>query len=166
MHLQPQIRGTDTTWRIYNSIRLIRLDWTCVRAVATRSNSNYIRYVVKSIATNCIKVVTIKTNLDHIKYEVTTTTTSGNKVAIMRTKSNPLINNYIVVNIGIIKATTNFVYNRKFDNASIWNTSKTYCKIDRANCGILDRSYFWIIGLETTKHFFNNYSKKKDDPKF
>jgi hypothetical protein len=109
MHLKPQNRGADTTWRIYNSIRLIGLDWACVRAIATRSNSNYIRYVVKSIATNRIKVVTIKKNSDHIKFEVTTTTTSGNKVAIMRTKSNPLINNYIVVNISIIKATTNVV---------------------------------------------------------
>ncbi len=48
-----------------------------------------------------------------------TTTTSDNRVVIIRTENNILTNMYTIVNIHIKRATTNFVYNRKLDDASI-----------------------------------------------
>jgi hypothetical protein len=82
------------------------------------SNSDYIRFAVKSAITNCIKVAIVRSKLDHIRFAVITTITSDNKVTITKT-NNPSINNCTIVNRGIKRPTTNFVYNRKLDNSSI-----------------------------------------------
>jgi hypothetical protein len=94
---------------------------TCVRVVAigSSSNSNYIISIVKLVATNCIKATIVRANLDHIKFEVIVIATSDNKVEVTRTKSNPSTNNCTIVNKSIRRTTTNYIYNKEFNNASI-----------------------------------------------
>jgi hypothetical protein len=120
-------RGEDITWGTYNSRGSARSDWACVKVVATWSNSNYIRSIIIAIAT------------------------SDNGVVVTRTKNNLSTKNYIVVNKGIRRATTNSIYNRKSDSASIWNISKTNYTIDKVDYYI-DRSNFWTTWSKTIKH--------------
>jgi hypothetical protein len=55
----------------------------------------------------------------HSRFEVTTIATCDNKAVVIRTKCNPSINNCIIVNKSIRKATTDSIYNRKSNNVSI-----------------------------------------------
>ncbi len=112
-------RGVDTTWGTYNSKRSIRWYWTYVKAITTWSDSNYIIFVVILAVTSYIIVVTTRSKWDHIISIVTITTTSDNKVIVTRTKNNLSTNNCIVINRGIRKTTTNIVYSKKSNNASI-----------------------------------------------
>jgi hypothetical protein len=143
----------DITWKTYNSRGSTKLDWTCVRIAATisKSESDYIIFVIKSIVTSCIRAATKASKSDHIKSVVTTTTTSDNRVAIIRVDNNPSINNNTIVNKGIRKATIDFIYNRESDSASIWDIGRTYYNTDKANCCI-DKSNFWSTRSKTTKH--------------
>lgn len=103
---------------IYDFTKSVGSDWACVKVVATWSNSYYIRSVIKSATTNSIRVAIIRINLGHIRSKVIATVTSDNRIIVTRTKSNPSTNNCTVVNKGIIKTTTHFVYNRKSNSAS------------------------------------------------
>jgi hypothetical protein len=89
--------------------------------------------------------------LNHIRFAITITTTSDNKIAITRTKNNLLTNNYIVVNKGIKKTTTNSLYNRELDSASIWNT----CKIDYS----MDRVILLYKQIRFLNHKIINFLK-------
>jgi hypothetical protein len=62
---------------------------------------------------------TIGSKSDHIKSIVTIITTSDNKVAVIRGENNLSTKNYTIVNRGIIRATTNFVFNKELNSASI-----------------------------------------------
>ncbi len=137
-------RERDTTWGTYNLGRLVGLDWVCVVATTTRSDSDYIKFVVKSVITSCIRVATIGLKSNHIKSTVTITAISDNKITVIRVENNLSINNYIVVNKGIKRATTDSVYNRESNNASIWSIGRANCRIDRAN--------YCINRSKTTKH--------------
>jgi hypothetical protein len=90
-----------------------------VKAITTWSDSNYIIFVVILAVTSYIIVVTTRSKWDHIISIVTITTTSDNKVIVTRTKNNLSTNNCIVINRGIRKTTTNIVYSKKSNNASI-----------------------------------------------
>jgi len=83
------------------------------------SNSYYIRSTVKSIVTSCITVATTRSKSNHMRFVVTTVVKSDNKVVITRVENNLSTNNFIIVNKGIIRTTTNFVYNKELDSASI-----------------------------------------------
>jgi hypothetical protein len=54
-----------------------------------------------------------------MRFVVTTVVKSDNKVVITRVDNNLSTNNFIIVNKGIIRTTTNFVYNKELDSASI-----------------------------------------------
>lgn len=89
--------------------------------------------------------------MDHIRSTVTKIATSDNKVVVTRANNNLSTNNYIVVNIGIKRVITDFVYNKELDSVAIWSISRTYYRIDKANC-CTNISKFWITISETTKH--------------
>jgi hypothetical protein len=112
-------------------------------AATVGSDSSYIRSIVKSTTINCIKDVTTKANLNHIIFKFIAITISDNIVAVTRTNSNPSTNSCTIVNRGIKRATINSIYNREFDNASIWSTSKTNYRINKVDCCI-DKSDFLI----------------------
>jgi hypothetical protein len=57
--------------------------------------------------------------LDHIRSTVTKIATSDNKVVVTRANNNLSTNNYIVVNIGIKRVITDFVYNKELDSVAI-----------------------------------------------
>ncbi len=120
-------RGIDTIQGTYNSKGSTKLDWTCVRAVVIGSNSNYIRPTIIAIAT------------------------SDNRVVVTRVNNNLLTNNYIIINRGIIRASTNSIYNRTSYTASMWSISKTNFKIDKVDCCV-NKSNFWITWSKTIKH--------------
>jgi hypothetical protein len=61
----------------------------------------------------------IKSKSNHIRFAVIAVATSDDIIAFIRAESNLSINNYTVINKDIRKATTNSLYNRKLDNASI-----------------------------------------------
>ncbi len=61
------------------------LDWTCVRAVATWSNSYYIKSTIKPTPTTCIRVTIVGVISAHNRFEVTTIFTCDNRVAIIKT---------------------------------------------------------------------------------
>ncbi len=51
-------------------------------------------------------------NSSHNKFEILATTTCDNRVVATRTKCNPSINNYKIINRGI-RRTINSIYNKK-----------------------------------------------------
>ncbi len=94
------------------------MNWACVNVAVTKSNSNDIRSVVKSIATNCIKAAIAKANSNHIISTIMVATISDKRVVVIRTKNNLSIN-YTIINRGIKRTTTHFVYDKKLDNVLI-----------------------------------------------
>jgi hypothetical protein len=87
------------------------------------SNSYYIKSIVKSTVTSCITIVITRSKSNHIRFVVTTVVRRDNRVIVTRVGNNLSTNNYIVVNMGIKKTTTNFVYSKKLDIVLIWSTS-------------------------------------------
>jgi hypothetical protein len=79
------------------------------------SNSYYIKSIVKSTVTSCITIVITRSKSNHIRFVVTTVVRHDNRVVVTRVGNNLSTNNYIVVNMGIKKTTTNFVYSKKLD---------------------------------------------------
>lgn len=150
MRCNHKNRGIYITWGTYNSTRLTRLDWTCVKVMTTWLNSYYIGSIIKSTITSYIRATTIRSKLDHIKSIITTITTSDNKVTITRVENNISTNNYTIVNRDIIK-TKNFVFSKELHNASIWGTWKTYYSINRAYFST-NKSDFWITRSKTSTH--------------
>jgi hypothetical protein len=61
----------------------------------------------------------IEANLEHIISIVTTSATSDKRVTITRIESNSSINNCTIIYRGIKRATTDFIYNKELNNASI-----------------------------------------------
>ncbi len=110
------------------------------------SNSYYIRFIAKSIVTSCITVVITRSKSNHVRFVVTTVARRDNRVVVTRVENNLSTNNYVVVNMGIKKTTTNFVYSKKLDIVSIWSTSSANCNIDKVDYN-KDKSNFWIIRL-------------------
>jgi hypothetical protein len=66
--------------------------------------------VIKLIITSYIRVAIVGSKLDHIISAIIVVITSDNKVVVIKGESNLLINDCIVINKGIKKTTTNFVY--------------------------------------------------------
>ncbi len=87
-----------------------------LKATTIGSDSNYIRFTIKSTTTTCMKATTVGANSVHIKFEVTTIVTCDNKVIVIGTECNPLTNNYIVINRNIRKVMTHFMYNIESNN--------------------------------------------------
>jgi hypothetical protein len=111
-------RGVDTTWGTYNVGGSLRSNWACVKATTIGWNSNHIKFIIKLATIICFRVTTTGASSAHSRFKITTTT-CDNKVAVTRTKCNPSINNYTVGNISIRRTTTDVVYNRKSNIASI-----------------------------------------------
>jgi len=106
------------------------------RVVVKGSILDYIRFIVKLVTTTCIRAAIVGANSAHIRFEVITIVKCDHIVIVIRTKCNPSINNYIIVNREIRRATTHFVYNRELDNDFIWTKHRINCSTDRADYNI------------------------------
>jgi hypothetical protein len=63
-----------------------------------------------------MRVTIIEANSTHMKFEITTIVTCDNRVVVIGTKCNPSINNCIIINRNIRRATTHFIYNVELNN--------------------------------------------------
>jgi hypothetical protein len=108
-----ETRGLDTTWGTYNFGGSIGSNWAYVRVVTTWLTLNYIKFAIKSTITSYVRATTTRLKSNHIKFTITIIATSDNIVVVTRVEINLSTNNCTIVNIGIKRATIDFVYNRK-----------------------------------------------------
>ncbi len=119
IQLHPQKQGNIYNLRNIYFRKINRVKLNMCQSCSNGISNKLHQIIVKSIVTSYIRVVTTGSKLDYIKFAIIAVTTSDNKVAVMRANNNPSINNDIVVNRGIRRATIDSIYSRELDSAEV-----------------------------------------------